>query len=96
MDASSSVWCFLLLSSYCWTGGHALFSGGDYRYLLLQTSLKRKHWDGGANARHSALFQQQMRLAAAQQQPDDAMRDQVRTSMFPCSISASVEAMACR
>jgi hypothetical protein len=50
---------------------------GEQAMAPLQTSLKRKHWDGGANARHSALFQQQMRLAAARQQPDEAMRDQV-------------------
>jgi hypothetical protein len=51
--------------------------GGTSYLLLLQASLKRKHWDGGANARHSALFEQQMRLAAARAQPDEAVRDQV-------------------
>lgn len=64
--------------------------------FLLQTSLKRKHWDGGANARHSALFQQQMRIATARQQPDEAMRDQVCTTRLTRFTTATAEAIACK
>lgn len=42
-----------------------------------QTSLKRKHCDEGANARHTALFQRQMQQASAKLSANDAVRDQV-------------------